>query len=265
MGGGSRRLTHNEAVLEIASTAGRILLENGAEIYRTEQTIQHICSAYGMKGCECFAMPTALIISVIGRGGEAHTMVRRIKARRVDLNKVDAVNTFSRSLNMDSPTDEVRRRLRYIDRLGPYPQWVRLLASAVGAGAFSVMFGGNFANLAGGMLAGAAACLAGMGLERLEAGEFLANMMGGAVCTLCGWAATALGISADWWVVTLSTLMLLVPGMLITNALRNIAAGDLVSGGSNGAEALSIAAALSGGTVVCSAILQALGNITLWS
>lgn len=254
-----------EAILETASTAGKILLENGAEIYRTEQTINHITQAYGIEDCECFAMPTALIISIIDPNGKAHTIVRRIKTRQVDLHKIDAVNTFSRQLNNNCTPDEVRSRLRLIDNMPAYPAWMRVAASAVGTAAFTVVFSGGFSNLLGGVLTGGITCLATMLLSSLAAGDFLTNIIGGAASTFFGWAAIALGMSNDWWVVTLSSLMLLVPGMLITNALRNIAAGDLVSGGSNGAEALSIAAALSCGTVVCSAILHSLGDIALWS
>lgn len=252
-------------LLEVASHAGKLLLENGGEIYRTEETVHHICSAYGVNACECFATPTALMLSITG-GGEIHTIVRRITSRKVNLTKVDAVNTLSRQLDGSIQSmDEVRRSLNYVENMPTHLAWKGMAASTVGVAAFTVVFGGDFANALGGALAGLLTYAVTWLLQKYSAGDFMANMAGGAVSTFTGWLAVTLGISADWWLVTLSSLMLLVPGMLITNALRNIAAGDLVSGGSNTTEAFSIAAALSCGTVICSAILYSIGDITLWT
>lgn len=254
------------SILEIASLAGKILLENGGEIYRAEETATHICKTYGVARSECFATPTAMVLSIIEDGGEIHTVVRRIKKRQVNLSKVNAVNTFSRTLGGKSPSfAQAKDSLMQIDRMKTYPWWMRLTASAVGVGAFTVVFGGDFSNLFAGCLAGAVTFFLTFLLNKAGAGDFVGNMAGGAVSTLMGWIPVMAGFGDNWWIITLSSLMLLVPGMLITNALRDIAAGDLVSGGSRGMEALSIAVALSCGTVICSAILLRLGDIVLWS
>lgn len=253
------------SILEIASLAGKCILENGGEIYRVEQTVLHVCNTYGIQNCECFATPTAIIASIIDEGGEVHTVVRRISHRQVNLAKIDAVNTFSRTLGDTSPSfSDAKKRLLQIDQMASYPFIVLLLASALGVGAFTIVFTGNWSNVLGGMLAGAVTRLCTQLLAHFQAGTFFINMVGGMVSTLVGWFSILVGWGDSWWILILSSLMLLVPGMLITNALRDIAAGDLISGGSRGVEAISIAAALSCGTAICTAVLLRLGDIVLW-
>jgi Uncharacterized conserved protein len=244
-------------ILEISSFASKILLESGAEISRVELTARHICRAYGLEHCECFASPTAIMISVIGKNGEVHSVVRRITKRSVNLRKVEMVNEFSRRIDQDSVEfDVIKAKLIQIDQLPSHPLPFMVLVAAAGTAAFTQVFGGSWQDVLWGFFAGGLVHLIVTWLSSREAGAFLTNLIGGAGCALFAWLFTSLGLGGDWWIVTISALMLLVPGMLMTNAFRDLAAGDFVSGLSRGAEALCIAVSLAGGAAVVIFILQ---------
>ena len=80
-------------MLDIALEAGEILLRNGAETYRVEESITRICSAYG-HSCEAIVLPTGIFLTVYSSEYESETSVRRIKVRTLDLTKIDRINSF---------------------------------------------------------------------------------------------------------------------------------------------------------------------------
>ena len=84
-------------VTDIAVKAGEILLTSGAEIYRVEDTINRICEAYNIK-CESFVLPTGIFVSAYNSQGDTVSFVKRIRERTINLEKIELVNSFSRSL-----------------------------------------------------------------------------------------------------------------------------------------------------------------------
>jgi len=249
---------HDISVIELAGHAGKIVLENGGEIYRVEQTMHSICAAYGIASCECFASPTVLIISA-SSNGEPVSKMMRISNRGINLDVVSAVNAFSRSLPM--PLIEAQQTLYNIEAQPGYPIWVKSLAASIGVAAFTVVFGGRLGDVLGGLFLGAMLRWFVYVLQKKHIGYFLVNLLGGAAAALGGWLFYILNISSNQWIVSVAAMMLLVPGLLFTNALRDIAAGDLVSGGSRGMEVLSVAAALACGTAAINGLVSVIGGL----
>lgn len=253
-----------DAILRLAGKAGVLMLANGGEIYRVEETMCHFCKAYGAARTECVATPTSIVLSVVDADGKVHTLMRRIQSRSVDLYKVEAVNSLSRSLLPEPPSpDAVSARLREIEAAKPYPTWAIVVASGFAAAGFTVVFGGGLAEFLCAIPLGALQRALIGRLSRLNVGPFVLNLAGGIFAALAGWLAAFSGLCSSWWVVTISVLMLLVPGIVITNGLRDIATGDLVSGITRIAEAFCIAVALATGAAAVYALLKILGVFPL--
>ena len=53
--------TQQEKALQLATEAGHILLENGAEINRVQEAMQHIASAYGIEGESFYVLSNGII------------------------------------------------------------------------------------------------------------------------------------------------------------------------------------------------------------
>lgn len=235
--------------LELAAYAGQIMLESGGEIYRVEETMGHFCRALGLTEYEGSATPTTIVLSAKDETGDIKTLMRRIVSRGINLEKVEAVNSLSRSLgDLALDAEEIHLHLQAIHR-GPsrYPFPVELIAAALGTGFFTLLFSGGAATFFAAAIFGALWRLLFRFLQKQQLGDFFLNTVGGAYATLCGYLCHLAGISSGGSLVSLAILMQMVPGMLFTNALRDIAVGDLVAGMSRAIEALCIAAALACG------------------
>jgi len=247
--------------MDIACRAGKIILENGGETYRVEETMLYICRSYGMEESECYATPTSIMISIIDEQGKVHTRMMRILSRGINLCKVEAVNEFSRSIMKNPiPIPAAKAKLQEISETPPYPLWLTIIAAGLATSAFTVIFGGTLAHFLCGLLTGAALRLIALALERIQLGYFTTILICAAAATIGGWTLASAEILPEWWIITFATIMLLVPGLLFTNALRDTVAGDLLSGISRGVEALSIAAALGFGAAAALMILRLLGS-----
>ena len=83
--------------LIMALYAGELMMKNGAEVYRVEDTIHRICKAYNYPYVEVFAMPTGIFASVDdGENSGSNTYIKRIKGSNIDLDKISKLNDFSR-------------------------------------------------------------------------------------------------------------------------------------------------------------------------
>jgi hypothetical protein len=116
-------------IIDIACKAGKIVLENGGETYRVEETMLYFCRAFGIHKCESYSTPTTIIISIIDNNGESFTRMMRILSRGININKVEAVNNLSREINEKPMTiAEAKKKLQEINDKQPYSLWIDALA-----------------------------------------------------------------------------------------------------------------------------------------
>jgi len=238
-------------IIHIAAEAGKIILENGGETYRVEQTIKMICSSYGVPLTESFVTPTGIMISLTNNQNQTISLIRRIHIRTVNLRKVSMINNLSRQL-VSNPLSivDIRKEIDYINNLPPYSQKTTIFFSACCAGFFTLLFGGNYKDFFIAFIIGALINVLSLFLDKLEVNSFLKNMLCGSLAAFIALIATAIGIVGNMDTIIIGSIMLLVPGIAITNAIRDTIAGDLVSGISRSIEALFIAIAISSGTSV---------------
>jgi uncharacterized membrane protein YjjP (DUF1212 family) len=234
-------------IAKVCMLAGKIMLENGAETYRVEDTMNRIAAAYGVPNAHSFVTPTGIIFSLGGM--DASTSLMRISDRSTDLRKVVMANDISRRIGRGELTvEEAYERLYKVDvSTEGYPTWVRLLVAALASGCFLIMFDGGWADFVPGMICGGAGYLAMLYVPRYVSiklfSEFTAAMTVGLLASFL--VRTGLGQSLDK--IVIGSIMPLVPGVLITNAVRDLMAGHFVSGLSKGAEAFLTAFAIGAG------------------
>lgn len=236
-------------ILHVASYAGQIILENGGETYRVEETIAKICQSYGVEVAEGFVTPTGIMASASRTPADVRSVIKRVKHRTVNLDKIARVNELARH-NMKHPVgvDEFLQRLHEIDATPPRSLMVVVVAAAVAAAMFTLMFGGTPADALSALLIGVVARWLTAKASALGINDFFINVMGSAVITLMGLISVWLGVGHNGSLIIIGSLMLLVPGLAITNAIRDTLAGDLVAGVTRGAEAFLIAVSLAAGS-----------------
>ena len=132
-------MTDEEKALRLAIDAGHILLENGAEIGRVEDTMEHIATSYGVDDGSFFVLSNGIIAT-----GQHYASARHIPIRAMQLSRVVEVNQLSREVTSRTmPLDELDSRLKAIRSSKGKPWWEVILGIALGVSAFSILFGGS--------------------------------------------------------------------------------------------------------------------------
>jgi uncharacterized membrane protein YjjP (DUF1212 family) len=239
------------SIIHLAADAGKIILESGGETYRVEETIIRICSAYGLIHAESFVTPTGIIISASDCNGQIISLVKRIKIRTIDLEKISKVNDLSRNIKSNNlSVDFVQEELANISAAPRYSVKVTLFFSAIAASFFTLLFGGNIQDFIVSFFIGIIIKSISISLSNIEINEFFINVLGGAIAALLALLAVNVQIAFNVDKIIIGSIMLLVPGLAITNAIRDTIAGDLVAGISRGLEAFLVAVAIAVGSGV---------------
>lgn len=240
-----------DLVMQTCLLAGEIMLKNGGETYRVEDTMRLIAKAAKMENVHSFVTPTSIIFSYRGEHQD-YTRMIRIPQRTTDLNKITLVNEVSRQFVAERITLlEANRQLQVIEKQGLiYPRWLQYIAAGLSSGSFAVLLGAEaidfFPTALSGMLVMISLSYFQQLLHITFFSEFLSALLGAFVAFGCSKLFPALHLD----LLIIGTMIPLFPGIALTNALRDLIAGDLVAGMSRGVEggltalAVAVAAAI---------------------
>jgi uncharacterized membrane protein YjjP (DUF1212 family) len=124
------------------------------------------------------------------------------------------------------------------------------LLSGVAAGFFTLTFNGNLKDFLVSFFIGCSIRIIASALSNLAANDFFVNIICGAFTAISALTLTHLGVGSHSDKIIIGSIMLLVPGLAITNAIRDTISGDLLSGITRGIEAILIAVGIALGTGV---------------
>lgn len=234
-------------VLEIALSAGQILMSNGAEIYRVEETIERICSTYGLD-CECMATPRGVFISIMDGEDEKVTSLKKIRVKRVDLYRIELVNSFARNMDKNSLTfEEAKKILRDIDNAPYFTFMVRAFAASMTSFVYCLFFNGTIYDS---VVSAIIAIWVYAMLERVsKVGffQFFEFFFSGLIIGVISIAAQACAPIVNKDNVIIGAIMILIPGVALTNGIKDIIYGDFATGMVKFGEAMLIIIAIGAG------------------
>lgn len=221
----------DEEVLDLALMAGHILLENGAEIYRVEETIDRICGYYGVNSENAFVLSNGIFLTAGSARESFFAKVQHIPVSGTHLNKVAAVNQLSREIVEGKHTiQDAYRILEEIRTMPGKKRWMQTLASGVGSAAFCIFFGGTFGDSLAAFAAGICLYLYVLWLSVPHLSKIVGNIGGGALVTVVCCLLYLMGVGENLNFMMIGTIMPLVPGVAFTNSIRDVADGDYISG-----------------------------------
>ena len=234
-------------VLEIAIYSGRVMLENGAETYRVEETINRICASQNIH-VESFVIPTGIFVSY-NHEAKDYSYVRRIRNIHIDLAAIGMVNDFSRNFVAGKiPLDDAKAKLDQIRYAPRFSAPLVILFGGLSGGFFTLLFGGTFFEFIAAFLVSLGVMTASTIMTKKSKSSFMRNLVGGIVNGILALFSVAtlvfFGITANIDMIIIGSIMPLVPGVAITNAIRDLIYGDYVAGMSKLSEALLVAAAI---------------------
>ena len=242
---------------EVALTAGEILMANGAEAYRVEETISAICRSYGGQA-ECMTVPGGILLEVTGPDGRKYAQMRKADQRHVDLYRIELINAFSRhSTREPLPYDQAMARLEEIRDAPNFTLRVRTLAAAMTGCVYAVFFGGSLWDGAAAVLVCIFTYLVMERVGRMGFFQFLEYFFAGLIIGGGSLLAQLLihGVNANNTIT--GAIMILIPGVVLTNGIKDVLYGNFSAGAARFSEALVIIIAISMG--VAAALVAARG------
>ncbi len=237
-------------IIDVCLLAGKIMLQNGAETSRVEDTMVRIAAAFGCDESHSFSTPTGIIFSLDGEHPASKLI--RVSQRSTDLHKVTLVNSISRSISSREMTpQQAYSRLKEIEKEGMgYSVWVQIFAAFISSGCFLIMFQGQWSDFIWSCIAGGLGFSCLLYLHWLLEVRFFAEFIASLVVGMAAMLFVQFGLGSQLDKIIIGAVMPLVPGLLITNAARDLIAGHLVSGLSKGADAGLTALAIGTGIAV---------------
>lgn len=224
-------MNEDRMVLDVALEAGCLLLRNGSEIFRAEETVYRICHYYGVHSCSVFTLTNGIFLTAGSATDPYFAKVRHSTVGKSHLGKVAAVNQLSREIEEGHYTiEEVAKKLKEIEEMPEKPAWTKTLASGFGSGGFCFLFAGTINDSIVAFLSGILLNCFFLYIERGKLSKIMKNLCGGILITLVCLIGFQFQIGDSLKSMISGAIMPLVPGVAFTNSIRDFADGDYISG-----------------------------------
>jgi hypothetical protein len=217
--------------LEIILKAGKILLSSGAEISRTEDTMNYIARAMNFKDLEAYVSNRGIFATAKKDDNTEITRIYNVPEVDINLSKIESINALSRRITQKSITiEEVINELEKIDTIPDYLIFWRLVAYTIGASGFSYAIGSSITDsiIAGiiGLILGAYMCT----IKRILNSDVLITILGSILIALFGNLFIHFNIGSNLSVILLGAMIDIVPGVPFVNAIREYSQNNYNTG-----------------------------------
>lgn len=253
----------NKELLKITSRIGSMLIEYGAEIYRVEDSLNRIAFAYGFgteeRHMEIFAIPTLLIITLNDGDDLPLSQTKRIVNRSTNLDRVDKLNNLSRYICTVKPEPEIiERHIDEISKRSVYGVPIQFVSFGVVGAVFALFFGGEFPDaVAAGILSMMIFFIAKF-VNKIKPSVFFQSVICSMVIASCAVVISRIGLTDGFDKVIIGSSMNLVPGITLTNCMRDFIAGDFLAGLYTLIEAILVAVGMAVGAASAIALFTML-------
>ena len=248
-------------LVETALLAGRIVLESGGETFRAEETVVNFCYAGGCKSVSAIAFPTGIMITV-NYENDTVSSLKRIEKRGINLAKLSGVNALIRKfIGGDVSLEEAYSELKKLSKLPEEKKSVVLAASALASALFAVLLGGGLFEAAVALVAGILVQLIAFSFKKTSIHGFSFSFVGGAVIAILAVLSIEIFKMGKIEPIITGAIMPILPGLMLTSAIRDTVMGDLVAGTARLVEALLIAVAIAGGVDIVLSFYLSVGGV----
>jgi len=245
-------------LMHFALDIGDLMLRSGAETYRVEDTINRILSYSKALEVQSYATPTGLFAAMDTPEGQHMSYVRRIDKRSINLERIERTNGLSRDFcDGKLALDDAIKQLNAIKNTAGYKPGILVMGISLAAGLFAIVFGGTVMDALVTAIAGFTLALFQMLVADKSLSKFFIDLIGGfVVATTALLVIKYIGLGEHPDIILISGIMPLVPGVAITNAIRDTLHGDLVSGSARILDAFIVAASIATGVGLSIAMLN---------
>lgn len=224
---------------------GESMLSSGGEVNRVEDTLKRMGLAYGAEAMNVFVITSSIIVTMTMADGRELTQTRRILTTGgTDFTKLEKLNSLSRSFCAQPMATEVlAAKIKRIREEAPQRRCM-YLGSMLAAGSFAVFFGGSVLDGAASALIAILVCFLQEHIASFCRNKIVSNLLLSLISGIVICMATAVFPALRSGNIMIGVIMLLIPGIAMTNSIRDILVGDTISGTMRLIESLFWAGAL---------------------
>lgn len=227
---------------------GEQMLVSGAEVHRVEESITRMCHALGALRVDVFIITSSMVVTIHTKSGETITQTRRVTSTASDFQKLHLLNNLSRQICEKNLTvQEIEQKLTEINNCKRFPLWVEVICYAAIAGAFSLFFGGNIIESLVSLFIGAIVRICLAFSENIISNKIFNKFFATVIITLLAFGAVKLCWINSVDKIIIGNIMTLIPGIGLTNAIRDLFTGDSIAGLLRSIEAVLTALAIAAG------------------
>ncbi len=261
----SERMKWDEK-LKLALDIGEQMMLSGAEVSRVEDSIRRICIAFGADRADVLSITTSLIVTIYYEGYGNVTQTRRTSKFAFNMDRLEKMNALSRHICENAlSVEEARKEYKEVMAEKPYSFGFQLLFFMLVSFSFSIFFGGTLKDaLISALIAIPFKCIDSIA-AKTEANSFLTILVSSLLGGFLAIIAVRAGLADSVGKVSIGNVMLLIPGIMLTNSMRDMFGGDTITGGIRFIEAMLIAVTIALGFSIASVFYDGLFDDTVTS
>ncbi len=237
-------MDEKQQLLTNALDVGEGLLTRGAEVGRVEDTLKRILMSQGATRVDVFTITTSIVVTCHFPDCTL-TQTRRVLEASNDMTALSALNALSREICAGKlSVQEIAGRLQAIEQGPVYRFGATVLFYGLASFSFSLFFGGSLLDAGISAAIGMLIRLMLAGLRRLQVPTLAVTLLCAIVGGFLAHGLMSLGVPCSAAMISIGDIMLLVPGISMMGAIRDMFTGDTISGLMRFSEALLLSLAL---------------------
>lgn len=245
------QISYKKEILRFALLLGELMLINGAETARVEDSVLRVCKSRGFKHVSVFTTPTCVIIS--DEKFDGLTFMKTISRRTINLAKIDKLNDISREFVQNEDIDplDAISKLREVNNIKDYNQFIYFFGTALASASFSYLIGGtDILTFSLTLIIATIATIIYNKTMKLNGIPFFATLVSSFSIAVLGLSLVRYNILENSTSLIVGSIMPLLPGVAFIKGLRDLISGNLIAGLSRIVESCLIFAAIAVGVGV---------------
>ena len=235
---------------------GQHMLQCGGEVSRVEDSIRRLCLSFGAERADVFTITSSIVVTIYAHRFGAVTQTRRITGSAYDLRRLELLNQLSRRICAEHLNlEETEQALGKILATPQRGFGMQVLTYALISSSFSVFLGCLPQDAAAsGVIGIVLKCLDGL-IRKTEANAFLSSLLCACLGGLLAGLAVRFHLGDNVDMISIGNIMLLIPGIALTNSLRDMFSGNTISGLMRFIEAVLLALTIAFGFALVAALI----------
>ncbi len=235
-------------LFDYAMDIGEQMLISGAEVHRVEESVSRICYAFGAARVDVFIITSSMVVTIHTNDKKTYTQTRRVTFLNTNYEKLHRLNQLSRDIcDKNLTKQEIEKKLNDAVNCSKFPIWLDFTCYAMITGAFTLFFGGRTIDALVSLIVGAVVRLGTFYSGKIISNNIFNKFFSTVMATVLAFLAVECGWIANVDMVIIGNIMPLIPGIGLTNALRDLFTGDNIAGLLRTIEAVLTALAIAAG------------------